>query len=82
MGGKDEAKRLTGCEVGSVWKVPEVVNRMHFGTHAQTHTQGRKEQALTSDSPGRPQPESDTFCRLKHRRNERHNRGEREERRT
>lgn len=37
-------------------------------THTHTHKQkGRKEQPLTSDSPGRPRPESDTFCRLKQR---------------
>ena len=32
--------------------------------HTDTHTEGKK-QALTSDSPGRPRPESDTFCHLK-----------------
>ncbi len=46
--GKDKAKRLTGCEVGSVWKVAEVVNRMHLvqgltHTHTQTHTHKGKE---------------------------------------
>lgn len=55
-------------KVGSVLQVAKVVNRMHSGarpkhTHA-THKQGGKEQALTSDSPGRPRPESDTFCHL------------------
>lgn len=29
------------------------------------HTQETEEQALTSDSLGRPRPESDTFCHLK-----------------
>lgn len=32
---------------------------------AHPHTRGRKGKALTSDSPGRPRPESDTFCHLK-----------------
>lgn len=32
---------------------------------AHPHTRGRKRKALTSDSPGRPRPESDTFCHLK-----------------
>lgn len=40
VGGKDKVKRLTGCEVGSVWKVVEVVNRMHLCT---TDTQKGKE---------------------------------------
>lgn len=71
VGGKDEAKRLTGCEVGSVWKVTGVVNRMHLAQDStHTHTKGRKYKALTSDSPGRPRPESDKFCRLKQKRND------------
>lgn len=37
-GGKDEAKLQTGCEAGSVWKVAEVVNRMHSGTRLNKHT--------------------------------------------
>lgn len=65
---EDEVKCLTGCEPGSVWKVVEVVNRMYLDTkltHTRAHTYRRKDRTLTSDNPGRPQPESDTSCRLK-----------------
>lgn len=60
----------------------KVVNRMHSGqrlTHADASTAvyaegwggvGAKEEALTSDSPGRPLPESDTSCRLERGKNE------------
>lgn len=45
-----------------MWKVADGVNRMYLGI-SQTHIK-RKEQGLTSDSPGRPLPESDMFCHL------------------
>lgn len=69
-GGSDWSKRaVNGHEVGG--KVTECVSgrkcveSIGGDKQAHPHTRGRKGKALTSDSPGRPRPESDTFCHLK-----------------
>lgn len=58
---------MVECEAESSKKVVEVVNRMHLGEGVNTHRKGK---TLTSDSPGRPLPESDTSCRLNRKKNE------------
>lgn len=69
-GGSDWSKRaVNGHGVGG--KVTECVSgrkcveSIGGDKQAHPHTRGRKGKALTSDSPGRPRPESDTFCHLK-----------------